>query len=384
MKICYFDAFAGISGDMTVGALVDAGADAAQLIAALESLGTGARFTLDRTKRRDIAAAKFHVAWTDTRTHRHLPHILKMIDGGALSERARANAKLVFQKLGESESSVHGTPIEKVHFHEVGAVDSIADIVGACVGLDLLGVEAVVCSPINVGSGTVSTDHGIMPVPTPATALLLKGKPIYSRGPASELATPTGAAIVSALAGDFGPMPPLKIESIGYGAGDKDFPEHANVLRAMIGQTSGARESAMVEVIEANIDDSTPEVLGWAMERLLEAGALHVTMQPLLMKKSRPGTLLRVLARPEDREKLAGLLMAETSSLGVRFFQAERRVQARRIVEVETAHGRARVKVAESGAFAPEYEDCRTLARTTGLPLQRILSEVSQAYTKNA
>ena len=344
MKICYFDAFAGISGDMTVGALVDAGADAAALIAALDSLGTGAQ----------------------------------------LSERARANAKLVFQKLGESESNVHGTPIEKVHFHEVGAVDSIADIVGACVALDLLGVEAIVCSPINVGSGTVSTEHGIMPVPAPATALLLKGKPIYSRGPASELATPTGAAIVTALAGDFGAMPPLRIESIGYGAGDKDFPEHANVLRAMIGESSGARESTMVEVIEANIDDSTPEVLGWAMERLLDAGALDVTMQPLLMKKSRPGTLLRVLARPEDREKLSGLMMTETSSLGVRFYSAERRVQARRIVEVETPHGRARVKVAESGAFAPEYEDCRTLARATGLPLQQILSEVSQAYTKNA
>ena len=384
MKICYFDAFAGISGDMTVGALVDAGADAAALIAALDSLATGAQFTVEKTKRRGIAASKFHVNGTDSKKHRHLPHIVQMIDGAALSERARANAKLVFQKLGESESSVHGTPIEKVHFHEVGAVDSIADIVGACVALDLLGVDAIVCSPVNVGSGTVNTEHGIMPVPAPATALLLKGKPIYSRGPASELATPTGAAIVTALAGDFGAMPSLRIESIGYGAGDKDFPEHANVLRAMIGESSGARESTMVEVIEANIDDSTPEVLGWAMEKLLDAGALDVTMQALLMKKSRPGTLLRVLARPEDREKLAGLMMTETSSLGVRFYSAERRVQARRIVEVETPHGRARVKVAENGAFAPEYEDCRTLARNTGLPLQQILSEVSQAYTKNA
>ena len=384
MKICYFDAFAGISGDMTVGALLDAGADAAALIAALDSLATGAQFTVEKTKRRGIAASKFHVNGTDSKKHRHLPHIVQMIDGAALSERARANAKLVFQKLGESESSVHGTPIEKVHFHEVGAVDSIADIVGACVALDLLGVEAIVCSPVNVGSGTVNTEHGIMPVPAPATALLLKGKPIYSRGPASELATPTGAAIVTALAGDFGAMPSLRIESIGYGAGDKDFPEHANVLRAMIGESSGARESTMVEVIEANIDDSTPEVLGWAMEKLLDAGALDVTMQALLMKKSRPGTLLRVLARPEDREKLAGLMMTETSSLGVRFYSAERRVQARRIVEVETPHGRARVKVAENGAFAPEYEDCRTLARNTGLPLQQILSEVSQAYTKNA
>ena len=173
MKICYFDAFAGISGDMTVGALLDAGADAAALVAALESLGTGAQFTVEKTMRRGISASKFRVAGTDTKKHRHLPHIVQMIDGGALSDKARANAKLVFQKLGESEAAVHGTPIEKVHFHEVGAVDSIADIVGACVALDLLGVEAMVCSPINVGSGTVSTEHGIMPVPAPATALLL-------------------------------------------------------------------------------------------------------------------------------------------------------------------------------------------------------------------
>lgn len=383
MKICYFDAFAGISGDMTVGALADAGADAGELIRALESLGTGARYRVERTMRRGIAASKFHVEFEDQKKHRHLPHILEMIDRSGIPERAKQNARLVFQKLGEAEAQVHGSAVEKVHFHEVGAVDSISDIVGAAVGLELLGVDAVLCSAVNVGSGTVKTEHGVMPVPTPATALLLKGKPLYARGPASELTTPTGAAIVSALAGEFGAMPAMTVESVGYGAGDKEFPEHANVLRAMIGQTPGAKEATTVAVLEANIDDSTPEVLGFTMERLLEAGALDVSLQALTMKKSRPGTLLRVIARPEDRERLTGIVMAETSTLGVRFYAAERRVQARRVVEVETPHGRARVKVAESGAFAPEYEDCRLLAKQTGLPLKQILNEVSQAYAKN-
>jgi uncharacterized protein (TIGR00299 family) protein len=383
MKICYFDAFAGISGDMTVGALADAGADPGELIRALESLGTGARYRIERAMRRGISASKFSVEFEDQKKHRHLPHILEMIDRSEIPARAKQNARLVFQKLGEAEAQVHGSAIEKVHFHEVGAVDSISDIVGAAVGLELLGVDAILCSPLNVGSGTVKTEHGVMPVPAPATALLLRGKPLYARGPASELTTPTGAAIVSALAGEFGPMPAMTIDSVGYGAGDREFPEHANVLRAMIGRTTGAKEATMVAVLEANIDDSTPEVLGFTMERLLEAGALDVSLQPLTMKKSRPGTLLRVIARPEDREPLTGIIMAETSTLGVRFYSAERRVQARRIVEVETAHGRARVKVAETGAFAPEYEDCRTLARRTGLPLKQILNEVSQAYAKN-
>lgn len=384
MRVCYFDAFSGISGDMTVGALLDAGADAGALLEALRSLATGAEYRIEKTRRRGIAATKFHVETAETQRHRHLPQILRMIEAAALPENAKRNAVAVFERLGAVEAAIHGVPVEKVHFHEVGAADSIADIVGACVGLELLGVREVYCSAVNVGGGTVETEHGTLPVPAPATAALLEGKPVYSRGPRKELTTPTGAAIAAALARDFGPLPPMRIAAIGYGAGDNDFAEQANVLRVMIGETTGAEEAVSVDILEANVDDATPELLGFAMERLLEAGALDVSFSPLLMKKNRPGVLLRVIARPEDRERLAGLILRETTSFGVRFLAAERRVAARRFVEVDTAYGKVRMKVSETGQFAPEYEDCRKLALATGTPLQRIVNEATCAYLKNA
>jgi hypothetical protein len=384
MKICYLDAFSGISGDMTVGALIDAGADSNQLVQALDKLGTGAKFEVEKTKRRGIAASKFRVLGGDSKGHRHLKQILEMIARSGISERAKQNASAVFQRLGEAEAKVHDIPLEKVHFHEVGAVDSICDIVGACVGLDLLGIGAVYSSAVNVGSGTVKTEHGVLPVPAPATSELLAGKPIYARGPSLELTTPTGAAIAATLAEGFGPPPPMCLIASGYGAGDYDFPEHANVLRVLIGETSGADESTTVSVLEANIDDSSPQVLGYAMERLLETGALDVTLTPVLMKKSRPGTLLRVIARPEDRETLARVIFEETSTLGLRIYSAERRVKSRSVMNVETSHGRVRVKISEDGSFAPEYEDCRDLARKTGLPLKQILAEANLAYLKNS
>jgi hypothetical protein len=306
-----------------------------------------------------------------------------MIDQAELPDRAKENAARVFTRLGEAEATVHGVPIEKVHFHEVGAADSIADIVGACLGLELLGVEAVYCSPINTGSGTVNTEHGVLPVPAPATAALLAGKPVYAAGPAKELTTPTGAAIVSTLALDFGPLPAMTVSATGYGAGGHDFPEQANVLRILVGDASGATEATTVSIIEANIDDSSPEVLGYALDQLLEAGALDVSLSPLLMKKNRPGTLVRVIARPEDREALAAQLMRETSTIGLRIYAAERRVQSRRWVEVETPHGKVRVKVSESG-FAPEYEDCRTLAQASGVPLKEVLAEAAHVYLKSS
>lgn len=382
MRICYLDAFSGISGDMTVGALIDAGVDFEALKAALSSLGTDATFRAEKVKRHGIAATKFHVEGGETRSHRHLPQIVRMIEASALSERARRNSIAVFERLGAAEAKVHNVPIEKVHFHEVGAVDSICDIAGACFGFDALGIEAIHSAPLNVGSGTVKTEHGLLPVPAPATAELLAGKPVYSRGPEMELTTPTGAAIAATLAAGFGPMPPLVIGMCGYGAGDHDFPGHANVLRLVIGDASGATESTTVAVIEANIDDSTPEVLGYAMERLLEAGALDVTLSPLTMKKNRPGTLLRVIAKPEDRESLARMAITETSTLGLRIYTAERRVEARSMIEVETSHGKVRVKVGASGGFAPEYEDCRAIARRTGVPLKEIIAEANHAYLK--
>lgn len=290
MRICYLDAFSGISGDMTVGALADAGADSAALSAALAALGTGATFEFEKTARGGIGATKFHVREPEQHHHhhRHLAHVLELIDRAGLPARVKQNASAVFRKLGEAEARVHQVPLEKVHFHEVGAVDSISDIVGACLGFELLGIEEIHCSAVNVGSGTVETEHGVLPVPAPATAALLEGKPIHAHGPAKELTTPTGAAIAATLASQFGALPAMRIAQIGYGAGGHDFPTQSNVLRVLIGEKTGASEAATISVIEANIDDSSPEVLGFALERLLAAGALDATLTPLSMKKSRP------------------------------------------------------------------------------------------------
>jgi pyridinium-3,5-bisthiocarboxylic acid mononucleotide nickel chelatase len=378
--ICYLDAFSGISGDMLVGALADAGAGRDAIAGAIASMEIGAAVSFETVKRRGIGATKFHVTAQETTKHRHLPHILKLIEKAAVPERAKQNAAAVFQRLGEAEAAVHQVPVEKVHFHEVGAADSIADIVGACLGFELLGVETVVSSPVNVGSGTVNTEHGVLPVPAPATAALLAGKPVYARGPAMELTTPTGAAVAATLAKSFGALPPMTIARQGFGAGGHDFPEHANVLRVILGEPSGAAEAAEICVMEANIDDLNPQVLAYAAEHLLERGALDVTLQPLVMKKGRPGTLLRVLARPEDREALAQVIFAETSTFGLRFYAAERRVEPRSWVEVETKHGRVRVKVSGSGRYAPEYEDCRAIAAQSGLPLYEIIAEANHAY----
>ena len=368
---------------MTVGALLDAGAPAAPLIEALETLDMGAKFEVEKTRRGGVTASKFRVIVpAEAPTHRHLKHILGMIDKSPLTDRAKQNASAVFRRLGDAEARVHGVPVEKVHFHEVGAVDSIADIVGACVALDLLDIGEIHTSAINVGSGTVNTEHGMLPVPAPATAALLEGKPIYARGPAVELTTPTGAALVATLSAHFGALPAMSISSIGYGAGDRDFKDQPNVLRVLVGDCTTATEATLVSVIEANIDDSSPQVLGYALERLLEAGALDASFSPLQMKKNRPGALLRVIAKPEQQERLADIIFAETSTLGLRIYPAERRVEERRIVEVETPHGKVRMKVSGHGAATPEYEDCRALAIQTGTPLPKILAAAQEAYLK--
>ncbi|MCC7173965.1 MAG: nickel pincer cofactor biosynthesis protein LarC [Bryobacterales bacterium] len=380
MRICYLDAFSGISGDMLVGALADAGADPAAIIAALSSLGTGAEFRFEKTMRRAIGATKFHVTGGDAKKHRHLSHILQMIGQAELPDRVKRDASAVFTRLGEAEAGVHQVPVERVHFHEVGAADSIADIVGACLGFHLLGVEEIHCSAINTGSGTVSTEHGVMPVPAPATAALLRGKPVYARGPQMELTTPTGAALAVTLAASFGPLPAMTIQAVGYGAGAKDFQENANVLRVIAGAGSGATEATVVSVIEANLDDLSPQILAYTMERLISRGALDVSFSPVFMKKNRPGTLLRIIARPETQEEMAQILLSETSTLGVRIYAAERRCQGRRIVEVATPYGTVRVKVGENGAYAPEYEDCRKLALESGAPLKQVLAEANLAY----
>ncbi|HEV2198478.1 MAG TPA: nickel pincer cofactor biosynthesis protein LarC [Bryobacteraceae bacterium] len=388
MKVCYIDAFSGISGDMTVGALLDAGAPSDDLIEALRSLDTGARYEVEKTHRGGMVASKFrvispvHPAGAHGHSHRHLKSILGMIEKAPISDRAKADASRVFERLGDAEAHVHGVPVEQVHFHEVGAADSIADIVGACVAFDLLGIQEIRTSAINVGSGTVKTEHGVLPVPAPATAELLAGKPIYARGPAVELTTPTGAALAATLSAGFGPVPAMNIGRIGYGAGDHDFKEQPNVLRVLIGEKAGAVEATLVSVLEANIDDSSPQVLGYAMERLLEAGALDASISPLQMKKNRPGALLRVIARPEDQETLSQIVFAETSTLGLRIYAAERRVQERRVVEVDTSFGKVRGKVSGHGSFAPEYDDCKAIATSTGAPLREILAAAAEAYAR--
>jgi uncharacterized protein (TIGR00299 family) protein len=365
---------------MLVGALADAGADQKVILDAIASLQVGATVSFEKVKRAGIAATKYHVHWEEQKAHRHLSGIVKIVERGSLSDRAKANTLAVFRKLAEAEAETHQVPIEKVRFHEVGAVDSISDIVGACVAFDQLDVATVFCSAVNVGSGTVNTEHGVLPVPAPATARLLTGAPIYAQGPAMELTTPTGAAVAVALASGFGPLPPMKVARTGHGAGTRDFPGQPNVLRAILGETTAADEALTVAVIEANIDDLNPQVLAWSAERLLEAGALDVTIEPIIMKKGRPGSLLRVIAKPADRETLAQQIFAETSTLGVRIYSAERRVRARTFTEVDTKYGKVRVKVSSEGDFAPEYEDCRKLALESGAPLKQIIAEASYIY----
>ncbi len=366
---------------MLLGALADAGAETAAITRALESFAIGARIEWERVLRRGISSMKFRVTASEPARHRHLSGILKMILAADIPATAKARAERVFQELAEAESAVHGVDIEKVHFHEVGAVDSICDIVGICLALDLLAIDQICCSPINVGSGTVNTEHGVLPVPAPATARLLRDKPVYSRGAAVVLTTPTGAAVVAALANGFGAMPPMRIAAIGYGAGDRDFKEHANVVRVMVGELSGAVETTTVSVIEANIDDSSPQIIGYALERLLEAGALDALVIPAQMKKGRPGVIVQVIAEPEKREELIAVLLRETTTLGVRFHSAERRVEPREIVSVETSHGSVRIKSSPEG-FVPEYEDARKIASESGVALREILAEASHEYLK--
>jgi uncharacterized protein (TIGR00299 family) protein len=382
VTICYIDAFSGLAGDMLVGALADAGADRDGISRALQSFAIGARIEWERVDRRGVTATKFRVLAEEVPAkHRHLSGVLKLIRAADVPEAVKHKASRIFEVLGAAEAAVHGVDIEKVHFHEVGAVDSICDIVGISLAIEMLAVERIVCSPVNVGSGTVSTEHGILPVPAPATARLLLEKPVYARGPALELTTPTGAAVVSALAEDFGAMPPLRVRSIGYGAGDRNFTEHANVVRVMIGEPSGAAEATTVSVIEANVDDASPQLIGYAMELMLEAGALDAVVVPAQMKKGRPGVMIQVIAENEKREELAAILFRETTTLGIRFHTAERRVQSREWITVDTPYGTVRVKAGAQG-FAPEYEDARQIAAVSGLPLKQVLAEAAYAYLK--
>jgi uncharacterized protein (TIGR00299 family) protein len=378
MRIAYLDCASGISGDMTLGALVDAGADLAAIQQGIDSLGLpSCRVVGSETKKRGFRATQITVEHEPEHKHRHLHQITAMIDGSKLSPRQRELATQIFQKLAEAEARVHGSTIEKVHFHEVGAVDSIADIVGSAIGIDLLGIDRIVCSPIPTGHGFVEIAHGRCSIPAPATAELLRGVPLAALDVEGELTTPTGAAIVASLAGGFGPLPAMTVERIGYGAGQKDFPQ-PNLLRILVGEEAsngpGRRpHSESIVLLETNLDDASGASVGHAVERLWEAGALDVALTSIQMKKNRPGIAISVQSSPSDADRLETILFQETTTLGVRRTTVERTVLARESHAVQTALGRVSGKIAYlpdgSVRFAPEYEDTSRIAKEQGISL---------------
>jgi uncharacterized protein (TIGR00299 family) protein len=445
MRIAYLECFSGMSGDMFMGALIDAGVPPRLLEETVAALGLGARLEISRVVRSGISATKVDV-WVDGEkdvpreeywakesvararssaeaqsepSHHHhdehehhhhhepvraevsAPHehshgrglaeIRGIIARTAISETAKKTAIAIFAALGAAEAKIHATAIEKVHFHEVGAVDAMVDIVCAAVGAEALGVDEIVCSPLNVGSGSVKCAHGTFPVPAPATVELLKDAPVYSSGLQAELVTPTGAAVVKILASRFAPFPEMKIEKAGYGAGTREFAGHPNVVRLTIGETASTLSAKTVSetltVLEANLDDLNPQVFGYVMDRLLEEGALDAFGMPVQMKKNRPGTLLTVLCKPEDASKLTRLIFTETTTLGVRWREEVRQTLARRWQNVSTQWGEVRIKIASMNGtitnYAPEYEDCRRIAAEHHVPLKTVIQEATQAYTKS-
>ncbi|MGD9903720.1 MAG: nickel pincer cofactor biosynthesis protein LarC [Vicinamibacterales bacterium] len=397
MTVVYFDCFAGAAGDMILGALLDAGVPFEALQRALGSLALdGCELRVDRVVRGGVTAAKFRVhqlagaggsAGPAAHPHRHLQDIRTAIGGSALSAAGKARATHLFQRLAEAEAAIHGMPVEHVHLHEVGALDSIADIVGAVFALEWLGADRIVVSPINVGSGTVRTAHGVLPVPAPATLRLLGDAPVYSSGIAAELLTPTGALLLTDYATAFGPLPAMRVERVGYGAGDRDLPDTPNVLRVVVGTAAEAADdlpAMRVAVMACEIDDMNPQIFGALMDRLLAAGALEVFYQPVQMKKNRPGTLMTVVCRPADRRRLADLVFLETTTLGVRYHEMDRECLDRAIVTVTTPWGEVRVKVARRGDAVlnaqPEFDDVARLAAAHGVPIKEVHSQATRAW----
>src|SRR5271155_3807018 len=401
MKLAYFDCFSGISGDMTLGALVDAGCAVEHLRTELRGLQVpGWELTAEKVWKNGMAATYVRVVTEDQSKHRSLSAILEILEKSRLAAGVRERAGAIFRKLGEAEARVHDVPLEKIHFHEVGAVDAIVDIVGACIGFHALGIEKFACSALNVGGGTAKMAHGILPVPAPATANLLQGKPTYSNGVQKELVTPTGAAIVATLCDSFGPQPAMSVSAIGYGAGTADLEGQPNVVRIMVGEeveaAKGEEKGAQprlavplgfdeeIAVIEANLDDMNPQIYGYFLEKALGAGALDVYTTPVQMKKNRPGTLLTVLCKPQDTNTLMTLIFAETTTFGARTYRAQRRVLPREWVNVGTEFGEVRIKVSRVNGrilhVAPEFEDCKRVAEKKGVPLQRVIAEAIRKY----
>ncbi|HEY2411887.1 MAG TPA: nickel pincer cofactor biosynthesis protein LarC [Pirellulaceae bacterium] len=389
MKLAFFDCLSGISGDMTLGALVDCGIDLAALQAGIDSLGLpNIRLASEEVKRHGFRATKVKVEHEPEHAHRHLHHITEKIDASSgLTPPQKDLAKRIFTCIGEAEAKVHGTTIRKVHFHEVGAVDSIADIVGCAVGLSLLGVDRIVCSPVPTGTGHIEIEHGRVSVPAPATAEILKGVPLAASSVPFELTTPTGAAIVKTVADEFGPLPAMTMETIGFGAGDRDLKEQANVLRLIIGQSSDCIASDQIWMLETNLDDISGEIIGHTSAKLFEAGSLDVYTTSIHMKKNRPGVLLSVLAPADLIAKLEKIIFRETGTLGIRRWAASRHKLDRRPHTVETPFGPIEGKLAvipDGGtSFSPEFESCRRIANEKNVPIKDVYEAAARAFAQS-
>lgn len=390
MTTLYLDCFCGISGDMTVGGLIDAGADFETICRAIDSLGLeGCRLEVEKVKKHGILATQFHVIQDPDvpKPHRHLKHVVEIINRGNLPGPARQAALETFELLARAEAAVHGCTIEQVHFHEVGAIDSIVDIVAAQLAMHLLGIEEVYASPLHVGAGTVQCDHGVMPVPAPATAKLLEGKPVYGGEVEMELVTPTGAAIVAQRVKAFGGMPMMAVKHIGYGSGVRDVPGRANVLRVMLGaRTQEAMDHEAITVIETHIDDMNPEMFPPLIETLLHHGARDAYLTPTLGKKGRPAYGLTVLCDEAALSEIAQRLFQHSTTFGLRFRREERLVLQREFRTVQTPWGSVRVKMGhfqgEATCAAPEFEDCRARAEAADVPVRQVYDAALAAALK--
>ena len=386
MRVLHFDCFSGISGDMTLAALIDAGVDAAAVRDAIASLGLPIKFAAEKVRKGGFAATQVYIDVPEEHAHRHLPDVEQILARGSLTPRQRDLALRIFRRLAEAEAAAHGMPLEKVHFHEVGALDSIADIAGVAIALDLLGAERFTSRSVPPGSGTVKCAHGIMPVPAPGTAELLKGVPLAAAPVKGELTTPTGAAILTTIVQEWTEQPAMTIERIGHGAGRKEFLEQPNLLRVFVGTAAAANptERDEVWVLETNLDDVPGEVVGYCFDRLFAAGALDVWAAPVQMKKNRPGVLLSVLAPESAVAALEAVLFEETATFGVRRHRAQRTKLQREAVTVETPWGPVRCKRGwrhgGPGIVTPEYDDCARVARERGVPLREVYAAVRRKY----
>jgi pyridinium-3,5-bisthiocarboxylic acid mononucleotide nickel chelatase len=385
MKILYFDCFAGVAGDMTLAALLELGLPLEVLREGLAALPfSGYTLSSSRVDRHGIAGTCFKVTLTaEDQPHRHYSGIAAMIDKAPLKPRVREISQRIFRRLAEAEASVHGVSLERVHFHEVGAVDSIVDIVGTAIGLDYLGVDKVYASALPFGRGFVHTAHGLLPVPAPATAFLMQGIPLSGDIGEGERVTQTGAAIVATLSEGFGAPPAMRPELIGYGAGEKDFPELPNLLRLVLGKAEQEKpQEEEVLIIETHLDDMNPEIFGFLMERLLEAGALDVAFSPLQMKKNRPATRLTVIAHSVQLEQISAIILSESTAIGLRYYPVRRITLSRSVELRETSLGPVQVKLLEGGRVAPEFESCRRIAIARGLPLIEVYRIVERETWK--